>query len=89
MKEVMELNKTIKDLKMELETIKKAQRETTVEIEILGKKSETIDSSISNRIQEIEERISGAEDCIETGSNIHFSLISLNTNELNFPIKRH
>jgi chromosome segregation ATPase len=65
MKEVMELNKTIKDLKMELETIKKAQRETTVEIEILGKKSETIDSSISNRIQEIEERISGAEDSIE------------------------
>jgi uncharacterized coiled-coil protein SlyX len=31
----------------------------------LGKKSGTIDLSISNRIQEMEERISGAEDSIE------------------------
>jgi wobble nucleotide-excising tRNase len=61
----MELNKTIQDLKMEVETIKKTQRETIVWIEILGKKSGTIDVSISNRIQEIEERISGAEDSIE------------------------
>jgi uncharacterized coiled-coil protein SlyX len=36
-----------------------------LEIETLGKKSGTIDSSISNRIQEMEERISGAEDSIE------------------------
>ena len=38
--------------------------ETTLEIETLGKKSGTIDASISNRIQEMEERISGAEDSI-------------------------
>jgi hypothetical protein len=44
----MELNKTIQDLKMEEETIKKTQRETTPEIAILGKKSGTIDASISN-----------------------------------------
>jgi chromosome segregation ATPase len=62
---VKELNKTIQDLKMEVETIKNTQRETTLEIEILGKKSGTTDVSISNRIQEIEERISGAEDSIE------------------------
>ena len=49
---------------MEVETMK-TQRETTLEIEILGKKSGTIDTSISNRIQEMEERISGAEDSIE------------------------
>ena len=36
-----------------------------MEIETLGKKSGTIDESISNRIQEIEERISGAEDTRE------------------------
>ena len=60
-----ELNKTIQDLKREEETIKKSQRETTLEIETLGKKSGAIDASISNRIQEIEERISGAEDTIE------------------------
>jgi hypothetical protein len=51
---VKELNKTIQDLKMEVETIKKSQRETT------------LDASITKRIQEIEERISGAEDIIET-----------------------
>jgi hypothetical protein len=42
-----------------------------LEIEILKKKSGTIDGSISNRIQEMEERISGAEDSIEnTGTTI-------------------
>jgi prefoldin subunit 5 len=55
----MELNKTIPDLKMEVETIKKTQRKTTPEIEILGKKSGPIDASISNRIQQMEQRISG------------------------------
>jgi chromosome segregation ATPase len=64
-KEVMELNKTIQDLKREVETIKKTQSETTLEIETLGKKSGTIDVSISNRIQEMEERNTGTEDSIE------------------------
>ena len=50
-KQVKELNKTIQDLKMEVETIKKSQRETTLEIEILRNKSGTIDASISNEIQ--------------------------------------
>jgi hypothetical protein len=61
----MEMNKTILDLKKEVDTIKKTPSEATLEIETLGKKSGTIDSSISNRIQEMEERISGAEDSIE------------------------
>ena len=61
----MELKKITQDLKMEVETIKKTQRETTLKIEILGKKSGDIDASISNRIQEIEETISGTEDSIE------------------------
>jgi uncharacterized coiled-coil DUF342 family protein len=64
-KQVMELNKTIQGLKREVDTIKKTQSEATLEIETLGNKSRTIDASISNRIQEMEERISGAEDSIE------------------------
>jgi hypothetical protein len=60
----MELNKIIQYLKREVETIKKTQRETTLEIEILGRKSGTIDMSISNRI-EMEKRISGAENSIQ------------------------
>jgi hypothetical protein len=65
-KEVTDLNTTIQYLKAEVETIKKTQRETTLEIETLGKKSGTIytSMSISNRIQEVEERISGAEESI-------------------------
>jgi hypothetical protein len=59
------MNKTIQDLKIEIETIKKSERETTLELENLGKISGVIDASIINRIQEIEERISGAEDTIE------------------------
>jgi gas vesicle protein len=52
-KQVMELNKTIQDLKREVDTIKKTESEATLEIETLGKKSGTIDVSISNRIQEM------------------------------------
>ena len=64
-KHVKELNKIIQDLKMEIETIKKSQRETTLEIENLVKRPGILDASITNRIQEIEERISGAEDTME------------------------
>jgi predicted nucleic acid-binding Zn-ribbon protein len=59
------MNKMIQDLKMEIETVKKSQRETTLELKNLGKKTGVIDASITKRIQEIEERISGAEDSIE------------------------
>ena len=61
-----ELSKTIQDLKTEVETTKKIQRETTWEIENPGKKSGDIDTNINNRIQEIEERLSDAKDTIET-----------------------
>jgi len=37
-KQVKELKKAIQDLKMEIETIKKAQRKTTLEIGNLGKR---------------------------------------------------
>jgi chromosome segregation ATPase len=46
---------------MEVETIKKTQTETNLEIEILEKKSGTCE----HHQQEMEERISGAEDSIE------------------------
>jgi hypothetical protein len=62
---VKELNKIIQDLKIEVESIRKSQRETTLEIENLVKTPGFIDISIRNRIQETEERISGAEDTIE------------------------
>ena len=55
----------MQDLKMEIETIKKSQRKTTLELGNLGKRSGVIDVSITNRIQEMEERISEAEDTIE------------------------
>ena len=61
----MKLNKNIQDLKMEVETMKRTQKETTLDIETLGNKSGNIDVSISNRIQVTEERISGAEDSRE------------------------
>ena len=62
------MNKTILNLKREVDTVKKTESEGTLELETLGKKSGNIDASISNRIQKIKERISGAEDSIE---NIH------------------
>ena len=50
---------------MEVETIKKSQREPTLIIENLGKKSGAINVRINNRKKEIEEKMSGAEDTIE------------------------
>jgi hypothetical protein len=63
---VKELNKTIWELKteMKIETTKKSQMETTLNIDNLGKRSGTIDTSITNKIKEIEVRISGAKDTI-------------------------
>jgi predicted nucleic acid-binding Zn-ribbon protein len=62
------MNKTIQDLKMEIETIKKSQREKTLELENLGKRSGVIDASITNRIQEIEESLRGWRDGSEVKS---------------------
>jgi predicted nucleic acid-binding Zn-ribbon protein len=62
---VKELNKTIQDLKMQVETITKSERETTLDIENLEKTTGVTDARITNSMQEIEERISGTETSIE------------------------
>ena len=50
---------------MEIEAIKKEHMKTTLDIENQRTRQGAIDTSITNRIQEIEERILGAEDSIE------------------------
>jgi hypothetical protein len=50
----------MQDIEGEVDTIKKTQTETILEIETLGKKFGIIDASISNRIHEMKERILGA-----------------------------
>ena len=52
-------------MKMEVETIRKSQRETALEIGNLRKRSGVIVVSIINRLQDIEEKFSGTEDNIE------------------------
>ena len=64
-KQVKGLNNVIQDLKVEVETIKKTQMETNLEMENLRKRSGITDLSITNRIQEIDERIPGVEDMVE------------------------
>jgi uncharacterized coiled-coil protein SlyX len=63
--QVKELNKAAQDLKVEVEKIKKMQIEANLEMENLGKRSGITYVSITNRMQETEERISGVEDTIE------------------------
>lgn len=48
-----------------MEAIKKTQTEAILEIENLRKTTGTTNISITNRIQEMEERVSGVEDMIE------------------------
>ena len=56
---------TVQDLKTEMEAMKKKQTESWLDMENLGKWTETTETSLTKRIQEIEERISDAEDTIE------------------------
>jgi len=56
---------------MGIETLKKSQKETTLEIEHVGKRSGVKEASITKRIQEIEERVSGAENSIENIETTH------------------
>jgi chromosome segregation ATPase len=63
-KQVKEFYKTIQDLKLEVETIKKSQRETTLEIENQGKKSRAIDGNITKRIKEMEESLGSGGTCL-------------------------
>ena len=55
------MNKTVQDLKIEIEAIKKIQTEGILEMENLGKCTGTTNTSITNRKQEMEDRISGME----------------------------
>ena len=57
--------KTVRDLKMEIKAIKRTQMEATQGMENLGKRTGTTDANITNKIQEMEERISGIGDNIE------------------------
>ena len=82
------MNKTILDLKREQDTIKKTQSEATLEIGTLGKKSGTIDVSIGNRIQEMEERISGAEDSIENISTKCKNTLTQNIQDIQDTMRR-
>jgi len=56
---------SVPDLKIEVEAIKKTQNEEILEMENLGKIIATTYVSITNRIQEMEERLSGVEDAIQ------------------------
>ena len=52
-------------MKTEMEVMKKTQTEGRLDMENLGKQTETTETSITNRIQETEERILDAKDTIE------------------------
>lgn len=56
---------------MEIETIKKTKREVTMDVDKLGNGSGGIDASMTTKIEEVEERISGIVVTIE---NIHTSV---------------
>ena len=64
-KQVKKIVQIIPDLKIEIESIKKTQTEKILELENLDKRRGTTEESITNRIQEMEERISGVEDTIQ------------------------
>ena len=89
-----ELFKAVQDLKVEVQTIMKTQIEATLEMKNLGKRSRIRDVSISNRIQEIEERNSGVKDTIEEidttvkENSKHENILTQNIQETQDTMKR-
>ena len=89
-----ELFKAVQDLKVEVQTIMKTQIEATLEMKNLGKRSRIRDVSISNRIQEIEERNSGVKDTIEeidttvNENSKHENILTQNIQEIQDTMKR-
>lgn len=53
------MNKTMRALKTKIEAIKKTHSEAILEMDNPGKATVTTNKSITNRVQEIEERLSG------------------------------
>lgn len=51
------MNKLVQDLKMETEAITKTQMEVTLEMGTLGNRTGSTDTNITNRTQEMGERI--------------------------------
>ena len=74
--------------------MKKTHAEEILDMENLGKTTETSDASITHRIQEMEERISGIEDTIEEintsikGNVKSKKLLAQNTQEIWDTMKR-
>jgi hypothetical protein len=59
------INNSVLNLEVEIEAMKETQTEEILEMENLRKRTETTDTSITKRIQEMEDRISGIEDTIK------------------------
>ena len=64
-KAIKHKKETIQALKTEIEAIKKTQTKRILDMENLDKRTGTTEASITNRIQEMEKRISGVKDTIE------------------------
>jgi predicted nucleic acid-binding Zn-ribbon protein len=62
---VKKLNKSIQDIIVKVEKIKKTQMEANLDMENLEKRPGITDLRITNRMKEIEERLSGVEDTVE------------------------
>ena len=71
---------TVQDLKAKIQVIKKTQTKGILDMENLGKRLGTTGANITNKIQEMEERIQGVEDFIEEkDSSVKKTLNSTNS----------
>lgn len=59
------MNKTVKYLEMEIDLLKNIQIERTLEMKNLGTRIGTSEASLTTRIKDILERMSGIEDTTE------------------------
>ena len=64
-KQLTEMSITVLNLKIEIEILKKTQTEGILKMQNLGKTVGITKDSITNRIQEMKERILGFEDLVE------------------------
>lgn len=84
------VNKPVQNLKLQIETINKTQTEGNLEMKIVGSQTRTLEESITDRKQQMEERMSGTEVMKEEMDPLSMKILNVqNTGQKIFRISRN
>lgn len=74
------MKKTVQDMNIEIQSLKKTQTWVKLEIKDVGSQTNTLEVSLKNRIQEMEERISAIKENIGKNGYLNLKKCKILTN---------